>query len=225
MGLESGDFSLDSDTGIGQAPEQVSEKVREQASSKALAGIARARKDESKGKKASDLLTSILVSLLRNPRFDSLIDPVMTLLRANVPAAYVVGILSLVSQEASSTIRKTYDPSLPLLSSEPAFQPERTRFDPDALPNAFRLRINEWISDIFLVTTKDPSFVLSKKFLSEMSVSKTRAAFVECAEATMVFFFDSKNIEVSPVEARSLSAFLLKELESRVAKLNFNEIP
>lgn len=165
----------------------------------------------------------MLISLLRNPRFDPLIDPVMALLRSNVPAAYVVGILSLVSKEASSAIRKTYDPSLPLISAEPVSEPQRTRFDPNGISEGFRVRINEWITDIFLVATKDPSFVLSEKFLSEMSSSKTRHAFVECVEAAMTFFFDSKNVDIPPSEARSLSAFLLKELESRVEKLRFDE--
>ncbi len=165
----------------------------------------------------------MLVSLLRNPRYDPLIDPVMTLLRSNVPAAYVVGILSLVSKEASSAIRKTYDPSLPPISLEPASEEQRTRFDPNGISESFRTRIDEWITDVFLVATKDPSFVLSKKFLSEISVSKTRQAFVECVEAAMTFFFDSKNVDIPPSEARSLSAFLLKELESRVERHRFDE--
>lgn len=225
MGLDSGDFSPDAETGLGQAPETVSEKAREQASSKTLAGIARTRKDETRGRKASDLLSAMLVALLRDPRFDGLLEPIMSLLRLNLPAAYVVGVLSLVSKEASSAIRRQYDPSLALIGTEPAPEAERIAFDPNKLRADFRDRINEWITDVFLVATKDPSFVLTEKFLSEISSSKTRAAFVSASEAVLTFFFDTKNVTVPPSEARSLSAFLLKELESRISKLDRSEGP
>lgn len=216
MGIESGDFSLDTEAWIGASSEKVSEKAREQASSKVLAGIARARKDESKGKKASGILSSVLISLLRDPRFDPLLEPIMTLLRLNLPAAYIVGLLSLISKEASSIIRKTYDPSLPRVPKDPPPESDRKEFNPNQLREDFRNRINEWISDIFLVATKDPSYILSEKFLSEIASSKTRVAFIECCEAVMVFFFDTKNVRVLPEDARSLSVFLLKELESRI---------
>lgn len=140
----------------------------------------------------------------------------MALLRLNLPAAYIVGLLSLVSKEASSIIRKTYDPSLSFISKDPPPELDRKEFNPNQLREDFRNRINEWISDIFLVATKDPSYILSEKFLSEIASSKTRAAFIECCEAVMVFFFDTKNVRVLPEDARSLSAFLLKELESRI---------
>lgn len=225
MGLDSGDFSPDAEAGLGQASEQVSEKAREQASSKTLAGIARTRKDESKGRKASDLLTSMLVALLRDARFDPLIEPVMGLLRLNLPAPYVVGLLSLVSLEASSSIRRAYDPSLKLLKSEPAPEAERVDFDPNRLRADFRDRINEWIADVFLVATKDPSYVLTDKFLSEISSPKLREAFVLASEAVLTFFFKTKNVDVPQSEARSLSAFLLKELETRISKIERTEGP
>lgn len=110
MGLELGSSGEDSEAGIGQAPEKVSEKSREQSSSKALAGIAKTKKDEAKGRKASDLLSAVLVKILRNPEFDVLLDPVTKLMRMDLPSPYVVGMLSLVSLEASNAVRKTYDP-------------------------------------------------------------------------------------------------------------------
>lgn len=223
MGLDSGDFSPEAEGGLGQAPEQVSEKAREQASSKALAGIARTRRDESKGRKASDLLTAMLVALLRDPRFDPLIEGIMGLLRLNLPAPYVVGLLSLVSLEASSSIRRTYDPSLKLLDRDPPAEPEKVAFDPDRLRPDFKSRINEWISDVFLVATKDPSFVLTDKFLSEISSPKLREAFVAASESVLVFFFKTKNVDVPAHEARALSAFLLKELETRISKIERKE--
>lgn len=225
MGLDSGDFSPDAEAGLGQAPEQVSEKVREQASSKTLAGIARARKDESKGRKAADLLSSMLVTLLRDARFDPLIEPVMGLLRLDLPSAYVVGMLSLVSKEASSAIRRTYDPALPYLKAEPAPETERVAFDPNKLRSDFRDRINEWIADIFLIATKDPSFVLTEKFLSEIASPRLRSAFVSASEAVLTYFFDTKNVDVPPAEARSFSSFLLKELETRISKIDRSERP
>lgn len=225
MALELGDFSSESESGLGQAPEAASEKAREQASSKTLAGIARTRKDESKGRKAADLLSSMLVALLRDSRFDPLIEPIMALLRLNLPSAYVVGMLSLVSKEASSAIRHTYDPSLPILKKEPEPEVERTEFDPDKLRSDFRDRINEWIADVFLVATKDPSFVLSDKFLSEIASPKTRDAFISACEAVLVFFFNTKNVTVPPSEARSLSAFLLKELQARISQLDRSAAP
>ncbi len=223
MGLDSGDFSPEAEGGLGQAPEQVSEKAREQASSKALAGIARTRRDESKGRKASDLLTAMLVALLRDPRFDPLIEGIMGLLRLNLPAPYVVGLLSLVSLEASSSIRRTYDPSLKLLDRDPPAESEKVAFDPDRLRPDFKSRINEWISDVFLVATKDPSFVLTDKFLSEITSPKLREAFVAASESVLVFFFKTKNVDVPAHEARALSAFLLKELETRISKIDRKE--
>lgn len=223
MGIESGDFSPDAEGGIGQVVEKASETAREQASSKALAGIARSRKDESKGRKASDLLSSMLVSLLRDPRFDPLLEPTMSLLRLDFPAAYVVGILSLVSSEASAAVRKTFDPSAVSTVSDPSPETNRAAFDPDRLRADFRHRINEWIADVFLVATKDPSYVLTDKFLSIIRVSKTRSAYLSATEAVLTYFFDSKNIEVPHSEAKSFAIFLLKELESRIESLNRRE--
>lgn len=220
MGIESGDFSPESEGGIGQASEKASETAREQTSSKALAGIARSRKDESKGRKASDLLSSMLVSLLRDPRFDPLLESTMSLLRLDFPSAYVVGILSLVSMEASGAVRKTFDPSAPLISSDPHPEPERAAFDPNRLRQDFRTRINEWISDVFLVATKDPSSILTDKFLSIIRIPKVRAAYLAATETVLIYFFDSKNVEVPHSEAKSFASFLLKELEGRITAMD-----
>ena len=164
-----------------------------------------------------------VVALLRDPRFDPLIEGIMGLLRLNLPAPYVVGLLSLVSLEASSSIRRTYDPALKLLDRDPPAEPEKVAFDPDRLRPDFKSRINEWISDVFLVATKDPSFVLTDKFLSEITSPKLREAFVAASESVLVFFFKTKNVDVPTHEARALSAFLLKELETRISKIERKE--
>lgn len=165
----------------------------------------------------------MLVALLRDPRFDPLIEGIMGLLRLNLPAPYVVGLLSLVSLEASSSIRRAYDPSLSLLRADPAPETERTAFDPNKLRPDFRDRINEWIADVFLVATKDPSYVLTDKFLSDIASPKLREAFVSSSESVLTFFFKTKNVDVPAHEARALSAFLLKELETRISKIERKE--
>ncbi len=111
------------------------------------------------------------------------------------------------------------------MKSEPAPEAERVDFDPNRLRADFRDRINEWIADVFLVATKDPSYVLTDKFLSEISSPKLREAFVFASEAVLTFFFKTKNVDVPESEARSLSAFLLKELETRISKIERTEGP
>lgn len=84
----------------------------------------------------------------------------------------------------------------------------------------FRDRINAWIGDIFLVCSKDPSSILTEKFLSEISRSDMREAFVAASESVLSFFFHAKNVRIPSHEARSLSFFLIRELETKLSELS-----
>jgi hypothetical protein len=223
MGIESSDFDEGVDAGAPSASEKASEKAREEAASKALANIAKSRKDETKGRKAGSLLFGLLAKILRDPRFDPILDPVFSLLKLDIPSAPIIGLLSLVSAEAADAIRKEYDPKAGPVSEPPA-EAEMADFNPANIRPDLRNRINEWIEDVFRISTIDPSSVLTEKFLLLVSGGKERKAFLETGTAILTFFFVSKNLRIPQSEAEALSGYLLSELQKRLSGLNLERI-
>lgn len=167
MGMEH--FGDDAEAGVSGAPEKASESARSKSGSGTLAGIARTQKDEAKGRKASSLLFALLSEILKDPKFDPILEPVFSLLHANVPSAQVLAIVSLVSIDAANAIRKEFDPEAPLLKNEPVSSKDPETFDSAHLRPDLKARVNEWIEDVFRVSTNAPSSVLTAKFLLQVS--------------------------------------------------------
>ena len=224
MSLDSFDIE---DSPDGSAPEAASEQHEKQRdkSSKAMAGIARSRKDEGKGKKAADILFTFLVELLKFPDYDVFINPIFDALKLNIPSVYLVGILTLISRKASNTIRSQYGgKDMPLITAEPPSESTKIAFQNKTLRQDIRTRINEWIEDMFLATTKDPSSILTIKFLQLLDRKNEREVFVICIQTAISFFFFSKNIVISEGESHAFATFILLELEKKIRSLSLEAI-
>ncbi len=224
MGIEQSDFDEGSaESGISGPAEKPAEKTREKSSSKTLAKIGKTRKDEAKGRKSASLLSGLLAKILRDPRFDPILESVLSLLRNDVPGAYVLGVLSLVSVDAANAIRKECDPSVGMLSEIPP-ETEAKTFQNDHIRPDMKLRINDWIEDVFRIATNDPSSILTDKFLSSLSKSGEREIFLTATKSVLTFFFASKNVTMPSHEAEALARYLLSELRAKLSELKLEPI-
>lgn len=153
------------------------------------------------------------------------INPIFDALKLNIPSVYLVGILTLISRKASNTIRSQYGgKDMPLITVEPPSESTKIAFQNKTLRQDIRTRINEWIEDMFLATTKDPSSILTTKFLTLLDRKNEREAFTLCIATAISFFFFSKNIVISESESHAFATFILLELEKKIRSLSLEVI-
>ena len=136
-----------------------------------------------------------------------------------------MGILALVSHKASDTLRMEYGgKEVELIKTEPIPESSKVLYQSKNLRQDIRLRINEWVEDLFLAATKNPSSILTGKFLQLLGKKQERDVFLECLTTAISFFFLKKNIIISIEESRAFSLFILVELEKRVKAIQLEEV-
>lgn len=205
--------------GAPEATKESSEKQREK-SSKALAGIQKSRRDESKARKHSDVLAHIVVELLKDPKYDHILDGVLFLLKSEVPSVVVVA-FSAISFDVGF---KSLIDHLHIAVKIPTLSKRETpvQFDEKVLLDTEREYINLWIEVLFSTLTSDVSVILTKKLMVQLDsplrneITRAMARFFE------IFLLDI-GISIEPKKAESYAGFILDQVEKRLKQTPLEE--
>lgn len=210
MSLE--DFSPVESAESWSSSAEISEKYKE-AAKKAGAWIKRTKKDEKKAKKYDFLLAKFLVEMILKKKYDTLLDELFLCLDAGYGTNFLLGVLSLVYLPISHEIRKFSKNDVIEFHYE--ISGETENFDDHDLPEAVRLRVNEWIEDMESVCQMEVSALLTQRTLSLILYDEKIRIFTA---KTFSFFFSELNISISDAKARGYSDFILWELEKTLKK-------
>ena len=209
MGLNS--FSADIDwqdeawISMWNVSEQISEVYKEEVK-KWAAQAKKTRKDEKKAKKQDMLLAKFLVKILIDKRYDSLFPDLFKSFDSWVPSNLILWILSLVYIEISNELRISVDKKLINFNYH---SEETISFSWNNLPQVVRDRINNWVEDILLVITLNPSKVYTNRIITNIKDSPELRVFT-----TNVFkyFLSEINIYMSDKVLLDYSDFILNKV-------------
>lgn len=194
------------------------EKYREEAK-KAASWIKRTQKDESKAKKYDDILAWFLVEIIRDKKYDSILDPLFKCLEKWYSSNFLLWILSLIYLPISDKIREiTKKEKINFTFSNS----EVVEFDDNNLDNEVRQRINDWVDDLSSIVQNEPSNLLLKRVLT--IVHKNDETIIEFSKIVFMFFFKNINFDISDSKASSYSKFIIWEVVKVLEKIEIEEI-
>lgn len=198
---------------------EVSEKFKESVK-KAWAWIKRVQKDEWKAQKYDSLLAAFLVQIVKDKKYDFLLEALFKALDAWYSSNFLLWILSLIYLPISDKIRE--------LSKKPKIKFQykkhfsKIEFSDSTLDNEIKTRINLWIEDIIDIVSIEYSSMQTSRML-ELFKNKDEI-IVEFTLLIFAFFFSELNIEITKSKSESYSRFILSEIKSKIEKLEIEEI-
>lgn len=222
-----------------------SEQTREQAWEKSekkwdwwkrMAWIQKTRKDEKKAKKDNDFLYKLIIDIIRDEKYDVIIPLIIELLKISVPSNLIIGVISLIFNEAVYIIRTYYKSWTDLIEIDykkaKAFSlaltyiktDEVVEFDDNNINLELKKRINEWIEDIINVISFDPSSIMTEKFLHLLDDKKNKEPILNYIAGVFIFFLHDLNIYISKEKAMLYSGFILKEVVDKLNSITFEII-
>jgi hypothetical protein len=219
------DFSLDLDNWIdsswdswvNKAKEVASEKAQEQAK-KSAAWIKRTQKDEKKAKKCDFLLASFLVKIIKDKKYDFLLEDLFSCLDINYPSNFLIWLLSLIYLPISDKIREK--------SKKPIIEfnyisKELIEFNDLKTPKEVQDRLNFWVEDIIDILSIEYSSLLTKRLKKMYWKDKY---LLRLTSKIISFFFQEINITITASKAQKLSEFILKEVYKKILLIKIEEI-
>ena len=205
--------------GPAEGPKEAPEKQRAK-SDKALAGIQKSRKDETKARKHSDILAGIFVQLLKDPKYDHILEQVLTLLRNDVPSIAILAFSAISFEPALRGLIEHCSLifNIPVLTKlDP---PER--FDEGQLGMEERAYINLWVEVLFAALTQNISVLLTKKLIAQLD-SGLRLEIV----TTMTHFFEIFLVDIGRTidtnKAAAYAGFILDQAEKRLRQTELED--
>ncbi len=210
---------VESSEGAWNSSPEVSEKFKE-AVKKWIAGIQRTQKDEKKWKQYDLMLSSILIQIILNKDFDSLLPPLFDLLDQWFPSNSILWVMSLVYHPIHKKIRE--------ISKKPEFhlhyhaKEELTHFHDYHVDAEIKNRINVWIEDIIDVIIIDPSSLLTSRFQNLVEESEERVIFFFAS--VFQFFFRSLNIDITLDKSKNYGQFIISEIKKSLKNIELEEI-
>lgn len=217
MWIESTDDidGLSSAESTSEKRESPAEKAR---SKKASQYIQKAQKDEKKAKVDNDDLFLILSRFFQNPLFDDLYPSIITLLELAFPSRVILWLITFIYPEAALYLADK-------LKNEHMIDVLRgltrntlpTPFDENSLDPSIRKWMNLWITSWYdFVLHYDASAVMNHKFYTLLDQEKTRHQLINTVVVVIVFFFQTRNIEISNSIARGYATFIVSQLHEKV---------
>ncbi len=210
LSLDSGDGGITSS----EWPSEQSEKQKE-SSRRAQAQLQKVQKDEKKAKSDNEDLFKILSRFIQNPLYTDLIPDVIILLQNNFPSRFLLFLIALIYPEASYYLLEK--------TGQGAYKQNILSLyrygEPVAFSDTIHVSLRDWIT-VWLttgeqfITHPEASVVLVQKF-SELISSSVQGAVARKSLATVFrFFFQEKNIVLSPEKSLAYSDFILSQLKT-----------
>ena len=201
-------------------PEAVREKSEKQKESykKAQAQIQRAQKDEKKAKWDNDELFHILTRFIQNPYYETLVPQVTELLSIALPSRPIIGMLALIYPDAAHHVFHTIGEwdRIHLMQSLHRYD-EPWIFHERDLHATLREWMSTWIDsfDRYMITDGS-SLIMQKKFFT--MIEQAESTILSGITTFVLFFFQSRNITISPSTTESYARFILKNIRSTLQK-------
>jgi hypothetical protein len=98
-----------------------------------------------------------------------------------------------------------------------------TEFSDQNLPILVRERINQWVEDMGVVITSDPSTILTKRTI-ELLEGNDRDELITAMAQIILFFFLKLNIHITSNKARSYASFILSQLKLKLEGVILEEV-
>lgn len=200
---------------------EVSEKFKE-AVKKAGAWIKRVQKDEKKARKFDLLLAQFLTQIIRNPKYDFLLDDLFKTLDSGYSSNFLLWILSLVYLPISDKIRELSSKNLIEFDYVKTF--EKVNFDDNNLDESIKNRINFWLEDIIDIISIE---------YSSLQISQIKTLFLKREEYNQLlifsslvfeFFFEELNIEISQKKSQNYIDFIMQQVYIKIQTLESEEV-
>lgn len=194
------------------------EKYKE-AAKKAASWIKRTQKDESKARRHDDILAAFLVQIIRNKKYDTILDTLFKCLDNWYNSSFLLWILSLIYLPISDKIREVVGQEKINFDYSNA---ETIVFDDNHLPEVVKNRINDWVEDISSIVTYEPSNILLKRVLE--TLSKDDTLIIDFTKEIFIFFFTDLSFSISENKAKSYSKFIIWEIIKVLQKVELKEV-
>jgi len=200
---------------------EVSEKFKE-AVKKAGAWIKRVQKDEKKARKFDLLLAAFLTQIIRNPKYDFLLEDLFKTLDSGYSSNFLLWILSLVYLPISDKIRELSSKNMIEFDYVKTF--EKVNFDDNNLDESIKNRINFWLEDIIDIISIE---------YSSLQISQIKTLFLKREEYNQLlifsslvfeFFFEELNIEISQKKSQNYIDFIMQQVYTKIQTLESYEV-
>lgn len=200
---------------------EVSEKFKE-AVKKAGAWIKRVQKDEKKARKFDLLLAAFLTQIIRNPKYDFLLEDLFKTLDSGYSSNFLLWILSLVYLPISDKIRELSSKDMIEFDYVKTF--EKVNFDDNNLDESIKNRINFWLEDIIDIISIE---------YSSLQISQIKTLFLKREEYNQLlifsslvfeFFFEELNIEISQKKSQNYIDFIMQQVYTKIQTLESYEV-
>lgn len=198
---------------------EVSEKFKESIK-KAWAWIKRVQKDEKKAKKFDNILASFLVKIIKNEKYDFLLDDLFKSLDNWFSSNFLLGILSLIYLPVSDKIREISKKEIINFNYKKSFS--IIEFNDD-LDEEIKTRINLWVEDMIDIITIEYSSLQMKKMI-ELSKKDEFNFIINFSSKVFRFFFSEININISEKKSHDYVNFILDQVMSKIKKIELEEI-
>lgn len=195
---------------------EVSEKEKKKAA-EAKAWQQRVRKDEKKAHDMNDLLAGFLLKILRDKKYDFVVEHIVDALSYGVPSNFILWVISIIFPEISDKVREF---KWKELVNFEYYSDERISFSDSALPEEVKQRINSYIEDVVDITTHNPSSVITEILLDSLNSDVVKNYFSEIFSV----FFNSINVSISKWEISSFVNYVLSEIKANLNDLNVEKI-
>lgn len=195
---------------------EISEKFKESIK-KASAKSQKVKKDEKKAKKYDLLLSSFLVKIILNKKYDNLVLSLVSCFDRWYPSNFLLWAFSLVYIDISKYIRKSLDKSFHEFNYK---SDEVIEFSEEVVNQDIRKRINIWVEDMISVVIQEWSVITTRKLL--VLLDKDEKILNDYFIGIFIFFFKEVNIIISEKEAFNYISFILWELKKSYRKYYFS---
>jgi len=194
---------------------EVSEKFKEWVK-RASAKAQKVRKDEKKAKKYDMILSSFLVKIILDKRYDELVVLLTSCLDKWYPSNFLLWVFSLVYMDISKTIRHSSNKRIYEFNYR---SNEFIEFSEEIVNQDIRKRINIWVEDMIDVVLQEWSVITTKKLLELFETEKQ--VLDNYFIGIFRFFFKAINITISEQKAFNYIDFISWELIKSYRKYNF----
>ncbi len=210
--------SSESSWNSSEVSKEISEKYKE-SSKKSSAWIKRTQKDEKKAKKYDFLLANLLVAIIVDKKYDTILERLFKTMDYWYTSNFVVWIMSIINIDVSNKIRELSNKEKVNFNYK---SEENIKFSDNNLSEEVKIRINQWIEDIIDSLTIEYSNIQTKKIIELLKNDKE--VINQYIALIFIFFLKDINISISKNEALNISDFIISEVINNIKKLDIKEV-
>ena len=194
---------------------EVSEKIKEKWE-KSIAWQKAIKKDEKKSQFKDEILYKYLVEILKDKKYDSIVDEIVRSLYLWIPSSFILWIVSIIYKPISDEIRKIN------LKDSIEFNYTITEdfISFDSVNSEIKTRLNLLIEDIIMISKYSPSEIITWKITENLKNDE----YIIITWNILKYFLDSLKIEIDELQLKNISVFILQELEKELKTIRFENI-